>query len=268
MGSDSGVGGSHDRQDAMKSLLAAPYVPAGLPLEAVSSGSFKIRAAQSWGDRRHAGFLVSRLYAKRGYRSSVPADDDDANRLTLVATDHDAVVGTLTIGFDSERGLLADELFPDEVGALRSAGREVCEFTKLAMDGLVRSQRALAAMFHVAFIHAHRLRGCDNLLIEVNPRHTRYYEAKLGFKVIGPQRLNRRVEAPAVLLVLDLWFAHDQIQKFGGQPRLSIGERSLYPYGFSPQEQAGILARLQAQRDAATGRTLLDKSTARRDDGS
>ncbi|MBN8507425.1 MAG: N-acetyltransferase [Burkholderiales bacterium] len=196
---------------------------------------------------------MSRLYARRGYRSKVRPDDDDRNRLTLVATDREAVVGTLTVGFDAEHGLLADDLFPDEVNALRDAGREVCEFTKLAMDGLVHSQRALAAMFHVAFIHAHRLRGCDNLLIEVNPRHTRYYEAKLGFKVAGPERLNRRVEAPAVLLMLDLWYAQDQIDRFGGKPEMSSGERSLYPFGFSPHEEAGILGRLRAEH-AARGR--------------
>jgi hypothetical protein len=232
----------------MKSLLATPYVPAAPLAAAAGDGSFKIRAAESWGDRHEASFLVSRLYSRRGYRSSTRPDDDDRNRLTLVAIDHEAVVGTLTVGFDGEQGLLADELFPDEVNALRDAGREVCEFTKLAMDSLVHSQRALAAMFHVAFIHAHRLRGCDNLLIEVNPRHTRYYQAKLGFKPIGPQRLNRRVDAPAVLLTLDLWHAQAQIDRFGGQPHLASGERSLYPYGFSPREELGILARLKADR--------------------
>ena len=83
----------------------------------------------------------------------------------------DQVMGMLTVGFDSDEGLLADDLFPDEVDALRAAGRQVCEFTKLAVDTLVRSQRVLTAMFHVAFIQAHRIHGCDNLLIEVNPRH-------------------------------------------------------------------------------------------------
>jgi hypothetical protein len=254
---DHAVGGGHDRRTAMKSLLAAPYIPARPLAEAVGERDFKIRAAQSWGDRSQASFLVSRLYSRRGYRSSARPDDDlNRGRLTLVATDREAVVGTLTVGYDSEPGLLADDLFPDEVNALRQGGREVCEFTKLAMDGLVHSQRALAAMFHVAFIHAHRLRGCDNLLIEVNPRHTRYYEAKLGFKVAGPERLNRRVNAPAVLLVLDLWYAQSQIDRFGGKPQMCSGERSLYPFGFSPQEEAGILGRLRAEH-ADSGRSGL-----------
>ena len=144
-----------------------------------------MRAADSAGERRSASVLINRMYSGRGYRHNPLPEDDDPNRLTLVARDHNAVIGTLTIGFDSNAGLLVDEIFHDEVDALRGAGRQVCEFTKLAMEGVVRSQHVLAAMFHVAFIQAHRIRGCDNLLIEVNPRHTRYYETKLGFQRLG-----------------------------------------------------------------------------------
>ena len=115
------------------------------------------------------------------------------------------------------------------------------------------SQRVLAAMFHVAFIQAHRIRGCDNLLIEVNPRHRRFYETKLGFEVIGPVRTNQRVNAPALLLSLDLWQAQARVVEFGGRPAASANERSLYPYAFSTQEEAGIVARLRAQ--GAPGRT-------------
>jgi hypothetical protein len=235
----------------MKSLLAFPFEPAGPLVEAVGPHGFKVRAADSWGDRSSASVLVNRLYSNRGYNTGHRLVDDDPNRLTLVATDHQDVVGTLTIGFDSEQRLFVDELFSEEVDTLRATGRDVCEFTKLAVDGLVRSQRALAAMFHVAFIHAHRIRGCDNLLIEVNPRHVRYYEAKLGFKVFGPERLNRRVNAPAVLLSLDLWHAQEQVKRLGGQPELAATERSLYPFGFSSVEEAGIVRRLRHQHGGA-----------------
>ncbi len=235
----------------MWSLLARPLEPGkhGEPLvDAIGKRGVKIRAADSAGERSSANILLGRMYAGRGYKSNPLPDQDDPNQLTLVASDHQAVVGTLTIGFDSKEGLLVDQLFHDEVDALRDAGRQVCEFTKLAMDGVVHAQHVLAAMFHVAFIYAHRVRGCDNLLIEVNPRHTRYYETKLGFKVIGPERLNRRVNAPAVLLSLDLWYAHDQVSKFAGKPEITKSERSLYPYGFSAHEEAGIVHRLRSQQ--------------------
>ena len=42
----------------------------------------------------------------------------------------------------------------------------------------------IAALFHVAYIIAHRLRGFDALVMEVNPRHVRYYERMLGARVL------------------------------------------------------------------------------------
>jgi len=228
----------------MQSLLAFPLAPSDTPAVADTPGGLKIRAADTHGVRSSASILVSRRYASRGYQVAPMAIQEHANRVTLVASDHDQVVGTLTVGFDSEEGLLADDLFKAELDALRAEGQSLCEFTKLAMDGVLRSQRVLASLFHVAFIHAHCVRGCDTLLIEVNPRHVRYYEIKLGFRVVGPQRHNRRVDAPAVLMGLGLWDAHAQIRRLGGQPELADTERSLYPLGFSPAEEAGITARL------------------------
>lgn len=230
----------------MQSLLAFPLAPGDAPAVADSHGGLKIRAADTHGVRSSASILVSRRYASRGYQVTPLAAEDHPNRITLVASDHAEVVGTLTVGFDSvEEGLLVDDLFKAEADLLRAEGQSLCEFTKLAMDGVLRSQRVLASLFHVAFIHAHRIRGCDTLLIEVNPRHVRYYEIKLGFRAIGPQRHNRRVDAPAVLMALDLWQTHEQIRRFGGQPELAETERSLFPLGFSPEEEDGIAARLR-----------------------
>ncbi len=228
----------------MQSLLAFPLAASDTPAVADSHGGLKIRAADTHGVRSSASILVSRRYASRGYQVTPLGAEDHANRITLVASDHAEVVGTLTVGFDSEEGLLVDDLFKAEADALRAEGQSLCEFTKLAMDGVLRSQRVLASLFHVAFIHAHRIRGCDTLLIEVNPRHVRYYEIKLGFRVAGPQRHNRRVHAPAVLMALDLWRTQEQIRRLGGQPELAETERSLFPLGFSPEEEAGIAARL------------------------
>lgn len=241
---------------AMQSLLAFPLDASDLLFDGVGEPGFTIRAARSWGERNAASLLINRQYGRRGYKSN-PLPANSGESVTLVASIRDQVVGTLTVGFDCDDGLLADDLFADEVNALRAVRRQVCEFTKLAVDTLVRSQRVLAAMFHVAFIQAHRIRGCDNLLIEVNPRHRRFYEAKLGFEVIGPVRINGRVNAPALLLSLDLWQAQVCIDEFGGRPEFGRVERSLYPYAFSTHEAAGIVARLrsQQQRDGrAAGR--------------
>jgi hypothetical protein len=236
----------------LRSLLQDPSEPDTAHGDEISRRLFKIRSADSSGQRSSASILISRMYATRGYLSTPLPDQQLPTRITLVASEHDDAIGTITIGFDSPAGLHVDDPFGAETEALRRAGRRICEFTKLAMDSVVRSKRVLASLFHVAYIYAHRMMGFDSLLIEVNPRHVRYYERMLGFKVIGPQRLNRRVNAPAVLLCLAFSHAHAQIGKFGGKPEFSLIERSLYPYFFSVDEEASIVGRLnRTQPDAA-----------------
>lgn len=221
---------------------ASPCAPQWI--EALGGRGFRIRAAVSRDERALASSLIQRMYAGRGYTAHALPDEACAKRLTLVASAATTVIGTMTVGFDSERRLSVDEVFPDEVSTIRATGRRVCEFTKLAVDGSIRSQRVLAAMFHVAFIYAHRVRGCDNLLIEVNPRHVRYYECKLGFKVLAASRQNPRVGAAAVLLSLDLWHAQTQIDLFGGRPELAATERSLYPHALARDLDAEVADRL------------------------
>lgn len=208
------------------------------------SRQFKIRAADDRGRRSSASVLLGRMYATRGYQSTPLPERQQPSRITLIASEGDETIGTITVGFDSSSRLLVDELFGAEADALRSAGHTLCEFTKLAMDSVVRSKRVLASLFHVAYLYSHRVMGLDSLLIEVNPRHVLYYERMLGFRVIGDAKHNPRVNAPAVLLCLDLHHAHSQIHRFGGKPEYSLVERSLYPYFFSPVEEEGIVGRL------------------------
>jgi len=211
---------------------------------------FNIRAADTEGQRSSANILINRRYSWRGYGVPSLPDADTLDRITLVASDEDTTIGTLSIGFDGAEGLFVEELFPREVRDLRDSGRSICEFTKLAMDAVIGSKRVLASLFHVAYIYAYRIKGFDCLLVEVNPRHVRYYERILGFKVMGPERTNRRVNAPAVLLRLDFAHTDEQIRKFGGCPETSETERSLYPHSFSVDEEAGIIGRLRVNVDS------------------
>jgi len=210
---------------------------------------FKIRTAYTSRQRTAANVLVERRYSWRGYDAPRLQQDGDLDRITLVASAEDTTIGTLTIGFGGASALFVEELFPDEVQDLRDSGRSICEFTKLAMDDALGSKRVLASLFHVAYIYAYRVKGFDCVLIEVNPRHVRYYEKILGFRVMGPKRTNRRVNAPAVLMGLDFAHTEEQIGKFGGQPGLSATERSLYPFSFSVDEEAGIVGRLKGVAD-------------------
>ena len=240
------IGVPFEAEQPMRSLIIDQ--PAGPVLDEaeIRRRLFKIRAADSSGHRSSASILINRMYATRGYHANPLPAEDVPDRITLTASEHDAVIGTISIGFDSPIGLLCDELYMEEISVLRDKGWRVCEFTKLAIDSVVRSKRVLASLFHVAYIYAHRIKGFHQLVIEVNPRHVRYYERMLGFQVAGPRRMNRRVSAPAVLMSLDFYHARAQIACMGGCPEMAESDRSLYPFFFSVAEEAAIVGRLRS----------------------
>lgn len=225
-------------------LYARRGVSGGLPRDDDASRHFKIRAADDHGQRSSTNILIKRRYEWRGYRNVALPSEQAGHRITLCATGEDGIIGTITVGLDGEEGLNAEDAFRPEVSELRARGLRLCEFTKLAMDAAEGSKHVLASLFHVAYTIAHRIRGFDTLLMEVNPRHVAYYRRMLGCQVLGAERLNRRVSAPAVLLCMDFAHTREQIRRFGGRPEQAICERSLYPYAFSASEEAGIIDRL------------------------
>ena len=211
----------------------------------VNQDSYGIRLTDTAKGRNSASMLINKMYAWRGY-AGTHQFSDDPNRITLTATDKGDVVGTLTLGIDSPVGLMADEIFRDELNKHRAGGARLCEFTKLAFDPTVRSKTSLANLFHLAVIYARDIHNCTDIVIEVNPRHRRFYEHMLGFVREGEMKTNNRVNAPAYLLRVNLEFVTEQIKKYGGTFSVdnTTNERSFYPYFFSPREEIGIRNRL------------------------
>lgn len=223
----------------------------------VDERTFQIRLANTETVRSNASSLIQRMYASRGYTVNNPLQENP-HRVTMTISEENKVIGTITLGIDSPSGILADEIFKDEVDAYRARGRRVCELTKLAFDPTTRSKIALASLFHIIFIYLRRVQKCTDIFIEVNPRHRRFYERMLGFKKHGPKKMNPRVNAPAYLLCVETDYVEEQIQKMGGTSSHDNAEKSLYPYFFCPisekQNKAAIdkqLAVLQADQGNA-----------------
>lgn len=210
--------------------------------ETVEQEVFKIRLAHSNERVSSASMLVQRKYASRGYEAG--NFQKDPSRITLMAFQEDKVIGTLTLGMDSDSPLLAEELYKAEIDSLRAAGRKVCELTKLAVDQTQSSKRVLASLFHIAYIYGRVMQGYTDVVIEVNPRHVAFYKRMLGFNEFGPERLCARVNAPAVLLRLELEYVDQQIESLGGKADTVTGVRSLYPFFFTKQDEVGITQRL------------------------
>jgi len=79
----------------------------------------------------------------------------------------------------------------------------------------------------------------------VNPRHVDYYGKALRFEAIGPERMNRRVNAPAVLLCVSFATIADGIAKYAGKPEVPGANRSLFLHGFNAKDENGVLHRLR-----------------------
>jgi hypothetical protein len=203
---------------------------------------FKVRLATTEDRRKSASLLIQKMYSWRGYEAN--ALNHDPNKITLVAYQDDKVVGTLTLGMDSPQGMVVDELYKREADLLRAAGRKLCDITRLAVDQDIKSKSVLAALFHLSFIYGRNIHKATDFLIEVNPRHALFYQRMLGFEPYGEERICPRVNAPAVLLRLDLAHADEQIVLYGGKGSAVPGVKSIYPYFFSREDELGITGRL------------------------
>lgn len=205
---------------------------------------FKIFAVHQAAERAEASTLLARRYAWRGY-SVQPLEPGPLGCVTLSATTGQMTVATITANPDAGDGLYVEHLYPEAVRSIRDTGGKLCEFTRFAVDESVRSQSLLGAIFHVACMYVMEVQGCTDALIEVHPRHVRFYEQMLGFTRVAEERMDPAVKAPAVLLRLDLRHCAREIDRLGGRREAARRERSFYPFFFARTEAEGIVRRLQ-----------------------
>lgn len=204
--------------------------------------------------REAARDLVNGRYGWRGYGSAHDLRSD-IHHTTFAAEIDDQIVGTLTLGVDSDRGLAIDRTFAEVVDqARREPGARLCELTKLAFAPDVRSKEVLAGLFHLAYIYGTAHTDCTDLFIEVNPRHLRFYEMMLGFRGVGSPSTNLSVAAPSCLLRMGVDMIRRNIRAMAGSPPQDH-PHSLYPYFFPPEEER------QIRRSLAPAFRIEDRAT-------
>jgi hypothetical protein len=170
----------------------------------------RTRVAVDVEERAVAEELVRRRYAWRGYRTASAAERDCAGPrpgehwVTLLAEAAGKLLGTLTVGPDWPGGLLAERTYGKEIESLRRNGSRLGEVTKLAIEEGVEYKPALDALVRGAWTVTRVVHSLTDVVIEVNPRHVKFYERIFGFVVVAAGRLCARVGAPSVLLILDL----------------------------------------------------------------
>ncbi len=220
-----------------------PFSPVELDC-LLQTANFSIHLVNSFKQRVKASTLIKRMYATRGYQTeSTSVFSDSPNQYTFEARHAQQLLGTLTLTVDSDNGLLADQLYKDEIDVFRDSGKNVCEVSKLAFTPNTSSKEIFAALFHIAFLYARHLHGVKAAFIEINPRHVRFYKSTLGFCQIGERRTCPRVDAPAILLGLDLNHMQDQITQYAGTPPEN-NDKSIYPHFLLPRIANQVLNRI------------------------
>jgi hypothetical protein len=205
---------------------------------------FQIRVASDRESRERAYRVAQRVYRERGYCSNNPLSlitpfDADPLTFTLLAQDQfNRDAATMTLIFDSSAGLPCDEIYGAELNELRQENRRLVEVTRLVIaDEFQHSKLLLIRMINFIYIFSRRIKGFDDFVIEVNPRHVAYYTRLMHFERFGPERPCPRVQnAPAVLLRLDLSVIDREVRRVGGMG-FSANERTLYPHFYSWMEE-------------------------------
>jgi hypothetical protein len=112
-------------------------------------------------------------------------------------------VYTTSLVIDDEGGLPLEELYPEEVEAMRLQGLRIAEVSCLAggKNEMFDRKRNFAIFLQLMglMVQYARQHGVDRLLVAVHPRHAKFYQHFLGFQVFGEQKSYDAVEGnPAV----------------------------------------------------------------------
>jgi hypothetical protein len=245
------------RGEGHDGLLSVRQVPTS---RGKQERTISVHLAECHGLRSQASILINQMYSWRGYGSDHKLTSSDHRSIFTVCSDNQ-VIGTLTLSVDTPKRLATDQTFSAELDELRSSpGTKLCELTKFAIDPSIKSPQLLAALFHVIFLYGPQSFGCTDVVIELHPRHVRYYEAMLGFERVGAPKIDASVEwwpsdTPVQLMRLNLRHMRQLIDFH--KTNSKSNSRSLYPYFFSQEEEQGIatrIARLSGGETLKTGR--------------
>jgi hypothetical protein len=109
---------------------------------------------------------------------------------------------TLTAIHDSEAGLPLDAVYPTELAALRSIGRQLSEIGLFAdrRESIGRSLSALLDLIRLAFYYTHRS-DATSIVIGVHPHHVGFYQRVFGFEIAGDVRSYEAANGKPVVLM-------------------------------------------------------------------
>lgn len=207
--------------------------------------------------------LVHDQYVWRGYMKPHPSRRRIGLHQALpfnkifVAQVATSVTGTVTLIEDSTIGLPMDEIYREELAAVREEARRIAEVSALAMDPHTRAQGMgiVMRLLRMLLLYAAEVARLDDLFLAVNPRHVEFYEKFFNCRPFATLKQYGKVNgAPAVALRLDLHFVRDLITETqtAGVPAC---ERHEFLYGM--QNYRDVM--LQLRQDLPQARLTPDQ---------
>jgi hypothetical protein len=198
--------------DALMNRSAPPPAVVVPPIASYAGWrtSIAVRPAQI----QAADSLVARRYAWRGYRFA-EGNDSSGLQVVLLAQNAGRLMGTLTVRPDTPSGLFAENSYAHEIHEWRKGGHRLGELVKLAVEEGADWRVTLDSLVQSAYLITRVVHALTDVVIEVNPRHVRFYQRVFGFVVGAAERMCERVGAPSVLLRLDL-------ERFGRKLQLAV----------------------------------------------
>ncbi len=117
------------------------------------------------------------------------------------------VASTLTLVCDGKLGLPMESVFEDEVASRREQGIVCAEVTCLADRSASRRESFPLLVRLMNFtIQCAALRGVEELMIAIHPRHARFYQKLWGAKIVSEfeQKYAAVCDNPAIALSLNI----------------------------------------------------------------
>jgi hypothetical protein len=108
-------------------------------------------------------------------------------------------------------------------------------------------------LFNYLYIYSYFVKGYSCLAIEVNPRHTAYYQSLLHFRTIGSEKPCPTVQsAPAILMYVPLKHGQEEVLRISKNTVPAKHDRSLYNFFIKPEQQPLVAYYLEKQATPIT----------------
>lgn len=230
-------------------------------IEKNKPSEFTIKVANTLAEREAVFRQSYQIYLKKGFISENPQEllvrSYDANPSTLILIVQDKeknVIGSVTLVFDGTSKLPAEKIYSDELTILRNQKEKIAEISRLVIDPNYRnSKEILVLLFNYLYIYTYYVKQYTCLAIEVNPRHTTYYQELLHFRKIGNLKECPNVKnAPAILMYVNLKFGQKEVVRLSQIKKVDSKNRSLYSEFIKPEQESLVAYYLEKQAKPMT----------------